>query len=51
VIYGNFVFPIVSGFSISLELGNISTTLQGNAQVDEKTNTAMYGFLSGKVVF
>jgi len=51
VIYGNFVFPIVSGFSISLELGNISTTLQGNAQVDEKTNTAMYGFLSGKIIF
>jgi hypothetical protein len=47
VLYGNFNFPIVNGFSISLELGNISTTLEG---IDEK-NTAMYGFLSGKVGF
>jgi hypothetical protein len=51
VIYGNFVFPIVSGFSVSLELGNISTTLQGDEEVDEKTNSALYGFLSGKVAF
>lgn len=51
VIYGNFVFPIVSGFSISLELGNISTTLQGDEEVDEKTNSALYLFLSGKVAF
>lgn len=51
VIYGNFVFPIASGFSVSLEMGNISTTIQGNEEVDETTNTAMYGFLSGKVAF
>jgi len=52
VIYGNFVFPIVNGFSIALELGNITTTINGDdEEVDDEDNSAMYGFLSGKVAF
>lgn len=47
VMYGDLIFPIASGFSVSLELGNISTTIKG---VDE-SNNALFGILSGKVNF
>jgi hypothetical protein len=51
VIYGDLVFTIAYGFSISLEIGHISTTLQDNEEVGDITNTAMYGFLSGRLTF
>jgi hypothetical protein len=47
IIYGDLIFPIASGFSVALEIGNISTTIKG---ADEK-NTALFGILSGKVAF
>ena len=47
VIYGDLIFPIAYGFSISLEVGNISTTIKGS----EEKNNALYSFLSGKVSF
>lgn len=47
VIYGDLIFPIAGGFSISLEIGNISTTIKG---IDEK-NSALVAILSGKVNF
>ena len=47
VIYGDLIFPIAYGFSISLEVGNISTTIKGS----EEKNNALYSFLSGKVAF
>lgn len=51
VIYGDLVFPIAYGFSLSLELGNISTTYQEMEGNGDVTHSALYGFLSGKVVF
>jgi len=47
VIYGDLVFPIAYGFSISIEIGHISTTITGN----DEENTAWYSFLSGQVTF
>ena len=47
VIYGDLIFPIVYGFSVSLEVGNISTSIKGA----EKKNNALYSFLSGKINF
>jgi len=47
VLYGDFVFPIAYGFSISVEIGHISTTITGN----DEENTAWYSFLSGQVTF
>jgi hypothetical protein len=51
VIYGDLIFPIAYGFSLSLELGNISTTYLGTEEDGDVTHAALYGFLSGKVVF
>jgi hypothetical protein len=46
VIYGDLIFPVISGFSISLELGNITTSI-----VEQDDRTALVGFLSGKFAF
>jgi hypothetical protein len=47
LIYGDLIFPVVSGFSIALELGNITTSVVG---VDDD-RTALVGMLSGKFAF
>ena len=46
VIYGDFIFPITKEFSISLELGNISTSVKGFSD-----RTALIGIFSGKINF
>lgn len=46
VIYGDLIFPITKEFSISLEIGNITTSFKG---LDDAN--AVIGILSGKVNF
>jgi len=46
IIYGNLIFPISNGFSISVEIENITTSLKG---LDDRS--ALVGIFSGKVNF
>lgn len=47
VIYGDLIFPIAGGFSVALEIGNITTTIKGASD----KNTALFGIISGRVNF
>jgi len=47
VFYGDLIFPITKEFSIVLEIGNITTSINGA----DKDDSALVGILSGKVNF